>query len=611
MDILDRSDVLEMVQEFGPIGMDSSIYRKYSAVKLNDTEFIQIGYDKEKFDNHIENTVEKFVESRHIGTTGYYIVLNNENQNVQKEVVLEEKLLEDILNLVEKEEEMTCVRTTLGKEESFVMFKRLSSFLIVAVMPEAEAFSTRDALTYINSFMEVIVFAIFFFHIYFLIKRYVVNNIRNVNNSLSKIIDGDLDTVVDVHTSEEFSSLSDDINSTVSTLKHYIELESARLDNELSLAKNIQHASLPSIFPPFPNVNEFDIYATMDTAKEVGGDFYDFYMVGERTVAFLVADVSGKGIPAALFMMRSKTLLKNMAESGKSVADVITEANEELCKNNEASMFVTCWMGILDYKTGHVTYSNAGHNPPLVYRKDSGFEYVNSRPGLVLGGMNGLKYKTYELDLNPGDKLYLYTDGVVEANNTKKELYGDDRLKEYLNNHKDDSMKDTLLGIKADIDNFKGEADQFDDITMLMVTYYGDKNPMIERTFKADDSELENVTNFITEELEKADASMKAMTQISVALEEIFVNIAHYAYNGKEGEATVGILIDDEYATIRFIDSGMPFNPLSKANPDITLSAEERSIGGLGIFMVKKTMDSVSYEYKEDKNIFTIKKKIK
>lgn len=614
MVLIDTQNTLEMVQEFGPIGYDSTTYRKYAGVKLSDTEFIQVGYDKDKYEESIEETVIKYTESRRIGSTGYYIILNKYNQDIQNDdepISNDNTLKESVESLINQNDELEVVRKTIDKEKTFVMYKKLTNYLIIGVLSEEEAYSTRDAQLYVNSFMEVIVFAIFFFHIYFLIKKYVVNNIREVNDSLSKIIGGNLDTRVNVYTSDEFSSLSDDINSTVSTLKHYIELESQRIDNELAFAKNIQHSSLPSVFPPFPTLKYFDIYATMDTAKEVGGDFYDFYMVSDHEVAFLVADVSGKGIPAALFMMTAKTLLKNMSESGKPVDVVLSDANNKLCSNNDTGMFVTCWMGILDYTNGHVTFANAGHNPPLIYRKDKGFEYIKSKSGLVLGGIDGFIYKPQELDLNPGDKIYLYTDGVTEANNIDKELYGEPRLINYLNEHKEESMEEILKGIKVDIDKFKGEAEQFDDITMLMISYYGELNPMIERTFKAQDSELANVTNFIIGELEKKEASMKAINQISIAIEEIFINIAHYAYIDSTGDATIGILIKDDIATIRFIDSGIPFNPLSKDNPDITLSAEERSIGGLGIYMVKKSMDSVRYEFTNDKNIFTIKKRIK
>ncbi len=191
----------------------------------------------------------------------------------------------------------------------------------------------------------------------------MVKNIYRINDSLSAITEGNLDTVVNVRSHVEFEDLSDDINSTVDTLKRYIADAAARIDAELAFAKAIQHSALPSVFPPYPGRKEFDLHAAMFTAREVGGDFYDFYFVDDDTLAFLVADVSGKGIPAAMFMMQSKTLLKSCAESGMSVEQVFTTANEKLCEGNEAGMFVTAWMGLLNVKTGQLTFANAGHNP--------------------------------------------------------------------------------------------------------------------------------------------------------------------------------------------------------------------------------------------------------
>ena len=238
---------------------------------------------------------------------------------------------------------------------------------------------------------------------------------------------------MDVRSHVEFEDLSDDINFTVDTLKRYIADAAARIDAELAFAKAIQHSALPSVFPPYPNRKEFDIWATMHTAKEVGGDFYDFYFVDDDTLAFLVADVSGKGIPAAMFMMQSKTLLKSCAESGMSVEEVFTNANAKLCEGNEADMFVTAWMGYLNLKTGLLTFANAGHNPPLVKHADGSFSYLKSRAGFVLAGMDSVRYRKNELQLEPGDVLYLYTDGVTEANNSGNELYSEERLLSLLN----------------------------------------------------------------------------------------------------------------------------------------------------------------------------------
>jgi len=211
----------------------------------------------------------------------------------------------------------------------------------------------------------------------------------------------------------------------------------------------------------------------MDTAKEVGGDFYDFYRLRDGRLVFLIADVSGKGIPAAMFMMTSKTMIKNLAESGLPLDEVMTEANKKLCETNEAGMFVTVWIGILDTSTGHVDFVSAGHNPPLLYRAGSGYEYLKAKVSFVLAGMDGVKYRRQELELAPGDKLYLYTDGVTEATDPENALYGEDRLKTYLNAHSGDGARATLEGVRADVDSFVGSAEQFDDITMLILEYKG------------------------------------------------------------------------------------------------------------------------------------------
>ena len=278
---------------------------------------------------------------------------------------------------------------------------------------------------------------------------------------------------MDARTHMEFDELSDYINMTVDTLKRYIADAAARIDAELSFAKTIQHSALPSVFPPYPNRGEFDISASMFTAKMVGGDFYDFYFVDDDTLAFLVADVSGKGIPAAMFMMQSKTLLKSYAEAGMRMEEVFTCANDKLCEANEVGMFVTVWMGCLNVKTGMLSFVNAGHNPPLIKRADGSFEYLKVRSGLVMAAMDGVRYRSYELQLQPGDRIYLYTDGVTEAANAQNELYGESRLRDVLNRNADKPTAEICKIVKADIDAFVGEADQSDDITMLCIAYNG------------------------------------------------------------------------------------------------------------------------------------------
>jgi sigma-B regulation protein RsbU (phosphoserine phosphatase) len=478
-------------------------------------------------------------------------------------------------------------------------------------MPVAEAMFMRDASMLTSIFMQVLIFVALFVFIYILIKRVIINNLKKINDTLAQITDGDLSVTVDVRSNAEFASLSDDINSTVATLKRYIAEAAARIDKELEYAKQIQLSALPT---NFPKGDDYGIYAQMIAAKEVGGDFYDFYKLNDTTVAFLAADVSGKGIPAAMFMMTAKTIIKDLAESGMAVNDIFTKANEKLCENNESGMFVTAWMGILDLTTGSVQFANAGHNPPLLKRADGSFEYLKTRAGFVLAGMEGVRYRVGELTLNPGDRLFLYTDGVPEATNVENKLYGEERLLAFMNQNASVEATNLLPALKANIDEFVGEAPQFDDITMLMLDYKPKKGGahMTNQTFPAKTEALSDVLGFVEQTLESLECPMKIQTAICVAMEEVFVNVAHYAYPESTGDMTLHIGFDAEsrVVTFRMTDQGVPFDPLKKPDPDITLSAEEREIGGLGIFIAKKTMDSLTYAYENGENILTMIKKI-
>jgi serine phosphatase RsbU (regulator of sigma subunit) len=244
-----------------------------------------------------------------------------------------------------------------------------------------------------------------------------------------------------------------------------------KTEAELSIASNIQRDMLPCIFPAFPDRKEFDVFATMEPAKEVGGDFYDFFLVDDTHLGVVIADVSGKGVPAALFMVIAKTLIKNQTQPGIPLGDVFSRVNEQLCENNGENMFVTAFMGVLDLNTGSFEYVNAGHNPPLIKRANGDFAYMKLRPGFILAGMEGIRYRSEKLELDEGDRLYLYTDGVTEATDNYENLFGDDRLRETLDRGKLLPLQELLPYIKSGIDAFVGSAEQFDDITMLALEY--------------------------------------------------------------------------------------------------------------------------------------------
>lgn len=285
--------------------------------------------------------------------------------------------------------------------------------------------------------------------------------------------------LLDIHTGDEVENLSHalkrmerDINGYIENLTH-VTAEKERIGAELSVATHIQASMLPCIFPAFPNRREFDIYATMTPAKEVGGDFYDFFLVDDDHLAVVIADVSGKGAPAALFMVIAKTLIKDHTQSGKPPEEVFTEVNRQLCEANDENLFVTAWMGVLEISTGKLVYVNAGHNPPVIGRKNGETEFLRSRPGFVLAGLDFTKYRAGSLELMPGDLLYLYTDGVTEAMNTAQELYGEERLKRTLDANVSAAPEEIFKAVKKDLDDFVADAPQFDDITMLAMRYLG------------------------------------------------------------------------------------------------------------------------------------------
>ena len=368
--------------------------------------------------------------------------------------------------------------------------------------------SMNDVMADRMDFLRVVLFAILLAMVaacvilVLLVNRFVVNPINQVARAALQYVsdrrtsegrsastgvrristgeDGEERSAIsklNIRTGDEIQALSEAIKTMELEINEYIQdlttvtAEKERIGAELNVATQIQADMLPRIFPAFPEREEFDVYATMNPAKEVGGDFYDFFLVDDDHLAVVIADVSGKGVPAALFMVIAKTLIKNHAQNQEAPGTVFTQTNEQLCEGNDAGLFVTAWMGVLEISTGKFVYVNAGHNPPLLKRAGGTFEWLKSRPGFVLAGMEGVRYRENTLQLEPGDRLYLYTDGVTEATNSHEELFGDERLQNALNEYMDLPVEQFLPKIKECIDAFVGDADQFDDITMLALDY--------------------------------------------------------------------------------------------------------------------------------------------
>ncbi len=452
---------------------------------------------------------------------------------------------------------------------------------------------------------------------------------------------------------DEVAEFATAFSNMLSTLKAHIEKEKdmKRIERELDLARNIQLSMLPGAERDENSEDDrHELAPFLLPAKEVGGDFYDFFKIDNDHLCVVVGDVSGKGVAAALFMMVARIILRTMSKNLKSVVDAFNKTNYALAKRNNLMMFVTVWAGIIDLRTGHVEFASAGHNPPAVRHEDGSVEFIPSRSELVMAAMEDTVYTKQTYDLKKGDTLFLYTDGVTEATNDKDELFGNDRLLDALKRGGRQNTSDTCTQVKRELDGFVQKAPQFDDITMLAIKFNGSDEPVWERYEKTvnvaenDKGALKSfvqdiltpmdgakklqmqdaweryekivdvvpenqdiLTAFVEGILAPMEGSMKSQMQINIAIDEIYSNIVKFS-----GATEVTLIVEVRKATLSarltFIDNGKPYDPIKQADPDVTLPLEEREIGGLGIFIVKKTMDSVCYRRNGDKNELAITK---
>ena len=426
-------------------------------------------------------------------------------------------------------------------------------------------------------------------------------------NMVEHLEDGNSPELVVKHDDElreladSFATMYREVGAYIAKLET-VTAEKERIGAELDVAAKIQSSMLPCIFPAFPDRNEFDIYATMDPAKEVGGDFYDFFMVDADHLAFVVADVSGKGVPAALFMVIGKTLIKDHTGLHDDLGEVFTEVNNILCASNSEEMFITAFEGVLNLKTGELRYVNAGHEIPFLCRKGGVFEPYKVRAGFVLAGMQGIRYRAGSIQLEPGDKVFQYSDGIPEAINSEKAPYGMKRLESVLAKNSEKAPSELLPLVKADVDAFVGDADQFDDITMLCIEFKGNGRKA-EISLTPDAESVKTVAEFLDTTLEAWEIPMKVVSKLQIVADEIYSNIVRYS---QAKNAKVTAVQNGTVLSLRFEDDGKPYDPTTAAEPDITASAEEREIGGLGIFVVRNMMDSMDYRYKDGHNMLTL-----
>lgn len=377
----------------------------------------------------------------------------------------------------------------------------------------------------------------------------------------------------------------------------------ARVETELDMASRIQTQALPLVAEfPVCKCRQFDLAAKMLPAREVGGDFYDFFYLDDTHLALMIADVADKGIAASLYMMMSKLMLDNKLSVCQSPGQVLEEVNRQLHKKSLKGMFVTVWLGVLDLKTGDLISANAGHEYPIIKHGSGDFETFRDRHGFVLGGIDGMKYAETRLHLDEGDILFVYTDGVTEANAPDGAQFGESRLLSTLNQNADCAMEALIGAVKQDIDGFAAGTAQFDDITMLALRL-GAPVCGSEIIVKPILSEIDSVQSFVDQTVRQTTLAELQAKKVSICVDEVFSNIVKYS-----GATSVSVSCTEEGGKLRltFCDDGSPFDPLSGASPDLSLPVSERVRGGLGIFITKSYTDDARYARLDGKNVLTL-----
>ena len=506
--------------------------------------------------------------------------------------------------------------------DSYVFYKPLGAtgWSVAIVCPESDIFGGYLRLRHIVGFI-VIIGLILMLLVFSRIVTRELKPLRQLADQAGTIAEGHFDQKLpDDGRSDEIGRLSQSFGDMQQSLIRYIdELQEttatkASIESELKVASAIQTSMLPRVFPPFPERKDIDLYASMIPAKEVGGDLFDFFLRDEK-LFFCIGDVSGKGAPAAMLMAVTHSLFRAASAHESDPSVIMRSINETVCLDNDANMFVTLFLGVLDLPSGRLRYCNAGHDSPLVYH--SQLSTLDCMPNLPIGVLSEMKYATQECSLEPDTTLFLYTDGLTEAMNAEYEEFTRDRVVPLVESCGKQGMSprqilDTVLqGVHA----FVKDADQSDDLTMLSLRYTpGQFSTQLSEklTLSCNLERVPELNDFIRSIAEKLNLDETVTGQVQLAVEEAVVNVMNYAYpEGRTGFVTVKVMSDGHELRIVVIDSGVAFDPTSKEKADTSLSVEDRPIGGLGIFLVRELMDSINYERVDNRNILMMIKNIK
>ncbi len=390
-----------------------------------------------------------------------------------------------------------------------------------------------------------------------------------------------------------------------------IKSRKERMEEELNIGREIQMSMMPLNLPASCEFEPFSLHARLEAAREVGGDFYDFYFLNDSLLCLCVGDVSGKGVPAALFMAVTKTLIRSYSTGNWSTGNILTHVNDVLSKDNEKCMFATLFVAVCDIRTGELTYTNASHNPPYVRRQDGELVRLDKRHGLVAGAMPGVSYGENRLELLEGDTLLMYTDGVTEAMNPSGNLFSEERLTELLRRQGQQGAEALVKACMSSVREFESGADQADDITLLAFQYLGVQTPDLQDVSVAKTwhglRETAEVNTWFDEFAQTYGLDKTLTRKINLVIDDLLSNIICYAYPGAEtGQTETRLDLKDGRLSITLTDDGVPFDPLSADQPDVSAPLDDREIGGLGIFLVRELMDEVSYQREGDRNVLRL-----
>ncbi len=503
-------------------------------------------------------------------------------------------------------------------QDCYVFYKPLgkTGWSVAIVCTESDIFGSY--LRLVNIIIGILVIGlVFMLFVFWQVISKELKPLEQLAHQAEIIASGNFDEPLSTtDKSDEIGKLSKSFRNMQQSLTSYIEelktttASKAQIENELKIASNIQMSMLPKIFPPYPDRDDIDIFGQLVSAKEVGGDLYDFYIRDEK-LFFCIGDVSGKGVPASLVMAVTRALFRTASTRESQPERIVEIINATISADNESNMFVTLFVGALDMPTGRLRYCNAGHDAPILIGSGTGMLPCDSN--LPVGIMPDWKFSVQESSIDSGTTIFLYTDGLTEAMNINYEEFQEERIFNAIKNTPN-NVRNLIHSMTDAVHQFVGDAEQSDDLTMLAIQYnHEEANVRYQRsiTLPNDVQEIPRLADFVDTVCEAIGFDMGVTMQLNLALEEAVVNVMNYAYPaGTKGSVNIEAKATDECVKFIISDKGAPFDPTAKEEVDTTLTAEERGIGGLGIHLIRQIMDSINYERIDGSNVLTLQKKL-